>query len=236
MIDGLERFVRAIKAYTAPIKGVVFDMDGLLLDTEKIVQRTWTDVGTAFGYPDMGQQIYNTLGFNRERRKAYFYETYGPQWPDAEIVAACGVRFTEIVKTEGIPVKTGAKELMAYLKEKGIKIGLATSTSEEHAKAELEDSGLWDFFDGRIFGNMITHSKPAPEIYEKACQAIGVDPAEALALEDAPSGVESAYRAGLRVVMIPDMVQPTEKVRKMTFDVRENLLEVIELVDTNRSR
>jgi cystathionine beta-lyase len=234
--DGLDRLTRAIKAYTAPVKGVVFDMDGLLLDTEKLVQRVWTEVGTRFGYPDMGEQIYHTLGFNRQRRKAYFESVYGPEWPDADIVAACGVRFTEIVQTEGIPVKKGAKELLQHLKDKGIRIGLATSTSEEHAREELEGTGLWDFFDGRIFGNMITQSKPAPEIYEKACKAIGVDPAEAIALEDAPSGIRSAFAAGLRVIMIPDMVQPTEEVRALTFDVRESLLEVIELVDTNCSR
>lgn len=234
--DGLARLVRAIKGWTAPIKGVVFDMDGLLLDTEKLVQRVWTEVGTRFGYPDMGEQIYHTLGFNRQRRKAYFESVYGPEWPDADIVAACGVRFTEIEQTEGIPVKKGAKELLQHLKDKGIKIGLATSTSEEHAREELEGTGLWDFFDGRIFGNMITKSKPAPEIYEKACAAIGVNPAEAIALEDAPSGIRSAFAAGLRVIMIPDMVQPTEEVRALTFDVRESLLEVIELVDTNCSR
>ena len=232
--DGLKRLTRAIKAYTAPIKGVVFDMDGLLLDTEKIVQRTWTDVGTRFGYPDMGQQIYHTLGFNRERRKEYFESVYGPDWPDEKIVEACGVRFTEIVQTEGIPVKKGARELLQHLKNKGIKIGLATSTAEEHAREELEGTGLWDYFDGRIFGNMITKSKPAPEIYEKACQAIGVEPKDAIALEDAPSGVQSAYNAGLRVVMIPDMVQPTEEVGALTFAVKNNLLEVIELVDANR--
>ncbi|MBR4020732.1 MAG: HAD-IA family hydrolase [Firmicutes bacterium] len=226
--DGLQRLVRAVKAWTAPIKGVIFDMDGLLLDTEKIVQRTWTDVGSRFGYPDMGQQIYHTLGFNRERRKEYFESVYGPQWPDAEIVAACGVRFTEIVETEGIPVKKGAKELLQFLKDRGIRIGLATSTSEVHARQELEMGGLWDYFDGRIFGNMITKSKPAPEIYEKACRAIGVEPGEAIALEDAPSGVQSAYNAGLRVIMIPDMVQPAEEVRAMTWDVQESLLDVID--------
>lgn len=227
---------KGIKTHTAPIKGVVFDMDGLLLDTEKIVQRTWTDVGNRFGYPDMGEQIYHTLGFNRERRKTYFESVYGSDWPDADIVAACGVRFTEIVQTEGIPVKKGARELLQHLKDKGIKIGLATSTSEEHAREELEGTGLWDYFDGRIFGNMITKSKPAPEIYEKACKAIGVDPVHAIALEDAPSGVQSAYHAGLRVIMIPDMVQPKEEILAMTFAVRETLLEVIELVDTNFSR
>lgn len=236
LTDGLERLVKAVRAYTKPIQGVIFDMDGLLLDTEQIVKRTWTEVGTEFGYPDMGEQIYHTLGFNRERRKAYFYQKYGPKWPDAEIVEACGVRFGQIVTTEGIPVKKGAKELLQYLKDNGYKIGLATSTSEVHAKQELEMGGIWDYFDARIFGNMITNSKPAPEIYEKACAAIGLSPEVCLALEDAPAGVESAYRAGLRVVMVPDMVQPTEEVHKMTFDVRENLREVIELVDTNCTR
>jgi len=216
-----------------PIRGVVFDMDGLLLDTEQIVKRTWTDVGTSMGYPDMGEQIYHTLGFNRERRKAYFESVYGPEWPDEEIVRRCGIRFNEIVETEGIPVKKGAVELLKFLKAEGIKIGLATSTSEEHARQELEHAGLWDYFDGRVFGSMITHSKPAPEIYEKACTAIGVEPEFALALEDAPSGIKSAYSAGLRVIMIPDMVQPTEEIRQMTWDVRESLMEVIDIVKTH---
>lgn len=213
------------------IEGVVFDMDGLLLDTEQIVKRTWTDVGTAMGYPDMGEQIYHTLGFNRPRRKAYFESVYGPDWPDEEIVRRTVIRFNEIVESEGIPVKKGARELLAFLKEKGIKIGLATSTSEEHAKQELDEAGIWDYFDGRIFGSMVTKSKPDPEIYLKACAAIGVEPAHALALEDAPSGVEAAYRAGLRVIMIPDMVQPNDEVRKMTWDVQESLLDIIKILD-----
>lgn len=216
------------------IEGVVFDMDGLLLDTEQIVKRTWTDVGTAMGYPDMGEQIYHTLGFNRARRKAYFESVYGPDWPDEEIVRRTVIRFGEIVDAEGIPVKKGARELLTYLKETGIKIGLATSTSEEHARAELEHAGLWDFFDGRVFGSMIKNSKPAPEIYEKACKAIGVEPEYALALEDAPSGIQSAYNAGLRVIMIPDMVQPTEEVRAMTWDVKESLLDVIDVIRAHR--
>jgi len=124
-------------------------------------------------------------------------------------------------------------ELLKFLKAEGIKIGLATSTSEEHARQELEHAGLWDYFDGRVFGSMITHSKPAPEIYEKACTAIGVEPEFALALEDAPSGIKSAYSAGLRVIMIPDMVQPTEEIRQMTWDVRESLMEVIDIVKTH---
>ena len=87
-------------------------MDGLLLDTEKIVQRTWTDVGTKFGYPDMGEQIYHTLGFNRQRRKAYFESVYGPKWPDADIVAACGVRFAEIVRKMTFDVKESLLEVI----------------------------------------------------------------------------------------------------------------------------
>lgn len=220
-----------MKSRETPIEGVVFDMDGLLLDTEKIVQRTWTDVGTAFGYPDMGEQIYHTLGFNRARRKEYFRSVYGEDWPDEAIVNATVKRFTEIVETEGVPVKKGAHELMEVLRNKGIKIGLATSSSEEHAKAELQQAGLWEFFDGCIFGGMVTHSKPHPEVYQRACAAIGVEPSHALALEDAPSGIQSAYNAGLRVIMIPDMVQPTEEVRQMTWDVKESLLDIISLFE-----
>lgn len=213
------------------IEGVIFDLDGLLLDTERIVKRTWTDVGAKMGYPDMGEQIYHTIGFNRARRKVYFQSVYGKDFPHDEIVEMTVERFDEIAREEGIPVKPGASELLAFLKAKGLKIGLATSSSQEHAIAELKNAGLWGYFDGCIFGGMVSRSKPDKEVYEKACVAIGVEPQYALALEDAPSGIQSAYGAGVRVIMIPDLVQPTEAIRQLTWDVKPTLNDVIPVIE-----
>lgn len=209
------------------IKAAIFDMDGLIFNSERIVQRTWQDIGSQLSYQDMGEQIYNTIGFNRARRAEYFNKVYGEDFPYGLFVEKTASRFQEIVDAEGLPVKPGVRELMTALKERGIAIGLATSASGDYAQTSLEEAGLWKFFDGWVFGNMVTRSKPDPEVYIKACQAVGVSPEEAFALEDAPSGVISACAAGLRVIMVPDLVQPDEEIRAKAWMVKPSLAEVL---------
>lgn len=218
-----------MKRQTAPsLKAAVFDMDGLIFNSERIVQRTWQDAGEVLGYPDLGEQIYHTIGFNRARRAEYFKKVYGEDFPYALFVEKAAARFQEIVDTEGLPVKPGVRELMTALKENGISIGLATSASGDYAKASLEEAGLWHFFDGWIFGNMVPRSKPDPEVYIKACQAIEVLPEYAVALEDAPSGVISASAAGLRVIMVPDLVEPEQEIRAKAWMVKPSLTDVLD--------
>lgn len=209
------------------IKGLVFDMDGLLFDSERIVQRSWNAAGDDLGYPDIGGHIYHTVGFNRARREIYFKGVYGEDFPHDEFQEKAAVHFLEIVNREGMPVKPGARELLSFAKDQGLRLGVATSSSSDYAADNLKNAGLYDYFDGFIYGNMVTRSKPDKEIYEKACRIIGVDPKEAVALEDAPSGIASAYAAGLRPVMVPDLVKPDEETLKKVWLVRTSLLEVI---------
>lgn len=208
-------------------KAFIFDMDGLIFDSERIVQRSWNISGQMLGLGNVGEHIYYTLGLNRASRQKYYEENIREDFPFDEFSALTRKTFFEIVETEGLPMKTGVKEILGYAKERGIKVALATSSSRDYAMKCLKNAGIDIYFDGIVCGDMVSHSKPDPEIYMKACELAGVDPKDAVAFEDAPAGVEAAYRAGMKVVMIPDLVQPTGKVESMLWKKCETLLEVL---------
>ncbi len=217
------------------IKGLVFDMDGLLFDSERVVQKSWSAAGEELGYSDIGGQIYHTIGFNRKRRAEFFRKVYGESFPWDRFQEKAAKHFTEIVAGQGLPMKQGVREILKFAEERDLRVGLATSSSSEYALDNLRSGGIYDYFDGFVFGNMVTLSKPAPEIYEKACAAIGVEPSEAVALEDSPAGIASAYAAGLRPVMIPDLVEPDEETLSKVWLCRGSLLEVIPALEAELS-
>lgn len=210
------------------IKGFVFDMDGLLFDSERIVQRSWYAAGAELGYPDIGAQIYHTIGFNRARRAVYFKEIYGEDFPYEMFQEKAARSFMEIVDKEGMPMKPGVPELLNFARAQGMAVGLATSSSEDYARDSLHRAGIESYFDGLVSRNMVEKSKPNPEIYQKACAAISISPAEAIAFEDAPAGISSACAAGLRAVMIPDMVQPDEETLAKVWMIKGSLTEALE--------
>jgi len=207
-------------------KALVFDMDGLIFDSERIVQRSWNLSGQVLGLGNVGEHIYYTLGLNRASRKKYYEENIRRDFPFEEFTALTRRTFFEIVEREGLPMKPGVKEILTYGKENGMKLALATSSSRDYAMKCLREAGIDTYFDGIVCGDMVSHSKPDPEIYLRACELVGIQPEEALAFEDAPAGIEAAYRAGMKVVMIPDLVQPTEKVESMLWEKWETLLDV----------
>ena len=204
-------------------KAFVFDMDGLIFDSERIVQRSWNISGQKLGLGNVGEHIYYTLGLNRASRKKYYEENIREDFPFDEFSVLTRKTFFEIVDTEGLPIKEGVKDILKFGKDNGIKIALATSSSRDYAMKCLRDAGIDTYFDGIVCGDMVSHSKPDPEIYLRACELVNVDSKDAVAFEDAPAGVESAYRAGMKVVMVPDLVQPTEKVESMLWKKWETL-------------
>ncbi len=212
------------------IRALLFDMDGLLIDSERVVQDSWNVAGESLGYGKIGEHIYRTLGMNVTGRKEYFQETFGEEFPFEEFQALSRKAFFAVADTEGIPLKSGAKELINYAKQMGYKIGLVTSSRREYATETLKKAGIFQYFDGCIFGDMVIRSKPDPEIYEKGCKMLGEEPERCLAFEDAPAGVEAAYSAGIDVIMVPDLVQPNEETRMRVWKVLRSLDEAIELL------
>lgn len=208
-------------------QAVIFDMDGLMFDSERIVKLSWSAAGDVLGYKRLGDNIVNTLGMNVTARERYFKKTYGEDFPFGQFSDLTRTAFTEYVKVHGLPAKKGLYELLDYLKEKNYKTAVASSSREAHIMRNLKNAGLENRFDAVLNGGMVRESKPAPEIYEKTCEALKICPDQALVLEDAPGGVKAAHAAGIPVIVIPDMVQPDEKVLNMAVCRKASLLDVI---------
>lgn len=198
-----------------PLQAVIFDMDGLIFDSERIVQLSWDIAGERLGYGKLGANIYHTLGMNVARRKAYFAETYGSDFPFDTFRSYSRLAFREYVEQNGLPMKPGLTELLDFLHTARIRTAVATSSSHDYAIGNLTSAGLASSFDGFLSGNTVTHGKPAPEIYDKACRLIHVPASQAIALEDSPNGIRSAHAAGLIPIMIPDLIREAPEIEPL---------------------
>lgn len=216
------------------IKGVVFDMDGLMFDSERVVQLSWDQAGELMGLGKLGHNIYHTLGFNREKRKEYFKEKYGEEFPFEKFQELYRQCFQEYVRENGLPVKQGLHEILEFLKESQIPMAVATSSSQEHALGNLEKEGILGYFQAVITGNMVSRGKPWPEIYEKACRALDLPPEQVLALEDSYSGLRAAHTAGMITVMVPDLLTDSSCVDEILDGKMTSLLEVRDWIASMR--
>ena len=212
------------------VQGLVFDMDGLIFDSERVVQRSWNIAGKELGYERFGEYIYQTIGFNVTRRIRFFLETVGSDFPYEEFNIRTREIFCEIVDQEGLGIKPGAKELIIYAKKQGYRLAVATSSRREYAIRNLKESNLFHLFDGMVCGDMVQNAKPDPEIYLMASKLIGLAPQNCLALEDAPAGVRAAAAAGMPVIVIPDLVWPDDEIRALATFQLNSLNEVMELM------
>lgn len=213
------------------IEAIVFDMDGLLFDSERIVQRSWEEAGNQLGLEHMGETIYHTLGMNLAGRNHYFRNTIAKDFPCEEFAKQARIWFYKIVNEEGLPMKNGARKLLEYGKVNGYRMAIATSSRKEYALKNLKAAKIYDFFDAGVFGDMVQHAKPDPEIYLKACDSIGAAPANCIALEDAPAGIRAAYAAGMKPIMIPDLVAPTPEIEALLYETCDTLLGVIGILE-----
>ena len=216
------------------LDALVFDMDGLIFDSERVVQRTWNDAGEQLGYGKIGEHIYNTLGFNVKRRKEYFQGVFGQDFPMDDFNRITRARFQEIVAEEGLAMKPGVRELLNWAHSRDIKTAVATSSRRVYSTDLLKRADIWKLLDGAVFGDMVTNAKPDPEIYLTACSLIHAVPARSVALEDAPAGIRSAHAAGMIPVMVPDLVQPDEETLRLCAGKFESLLDVIPYLEDGR--
>lgn len=213
------------------IKAVIFDMDGLMFDTEKIGIRTWNKLSEELGYPKLHNLIYTCFGTNHNFKRKYFAEVLGENFP-YDLFVKREIEITgQTLKDEGVPHKEGLVELLEYLKNNNIRTAVATSTIYEPAVEHIKDAGVFDYFDAIITGDMTEKGKPHPDIYLKACEKLGVSPSDAMGLEDSYNGVRAIYSAGMKAVMIPDMVEPDDEMREKTFAIKKTLLDVISLIE-----
>ena len=209
-------------------KAVVFDMDGVLFDTERLCQDSWIEVANRRGLPDMEIIFPKCIGRNANDSKKIVLEAYGEDFAYEEFRQEASDWFWKYLEENGLPVKEGVRELLNWLKEQGWRIGLASSTRRSSVISHLEQAGIKDFFEEIITGDMVEHSKPLPDIYLLACRKLMVDPAETYAIEDSPNGIRSAYRAGMKPIMVPDLLSPDGEMEQLSTCIFSGLLDVLD--------
>ena len=209
------------------MKAVIFDMDGVLFDTEALCMQAWMAVAEKWGLPGMEEVFPQVIGLNRNDSRQIVFRAYGEDFDYPLFREQTGAWFQDYVEKNGLPVKPGVREILEWLKASPYKVGLASSTGEGAVRSHLEQTGLSEYFSILVTGDMVEHSKPQPDIYLLACERLGVEPGEAYAIEDSPNGIRSASSAGMRTVMVPDMIQPDEEMRRLSYIILGDLTQAL---------
>ncbi|MGN0988760.1 MAG: HAD family hydrolase [Eubacteriales bacterium] len=202
---------------------VIFDMDGLLFDTEILYLNKWFVAAERFGVKITKDQVIKSMGASREVMEKYFHELFGAEFLFQDAIKAISDLIVEDVEKNGLKIKKGFPELYTFLKKRGIKTALATSTGQARTELYLQKSGLTDAFDLVLCGESVSHGKPAPDIFLKAARALGAAPDRCMVLEDSANGILAASRAGMIPVCIPDLKQPSDEIRSKCYKVLSSL-------------
>lgn len=205
------------------LKGAIFDMDGLMIDTEKLYLKFWIQSAKDFGYDMKPEHVYAIRSMARKYSIPTLKGFLGEDCPTEEIRAHRTELMAEYINEHGLEVKKGLFELLYYLKGREIKMAVATATPRSRTTEYLEKIGAAKFFSAVICGDMVETGKPAPDIYLIAARELGLPPEECAAFEDSPNGIKAAHAAGCHAIMIPDMTQPDDEIKPLLSAVYENL-------------
>lgn len=199
------------------LKLAIFDMDGLIFDTERLYRDIWKPIMKEDGYILEDEIYLSLLGCTNERCKRIMAEHYGEDYPYDRYVAMVRAKLNDMADKGEIPVKEGIPELLEYLKNNDIKCAVASSTQSEYVRSYIKNAGLADFFDVVIGGEQVKKSKPEPDIFLKACELTEVVPEEALVFEDSENGIRAALNGNIRVICIPDLKEPQKNLKERLF-------------------
>ena len=214
--------------------GVLFDMDGVVLDTEKLYARFWREAAAALGYSMSYEQALGMRSLSNTAGQAQLESYFGKGVSRAEFRAKRIELMDAYIAVNGVDLKPGIRDLLDYLDAKGIPAAITTSSPVERVQRYLGPHGLLNRFQRLCSGAEVPRGKPEPDIYLYGAACLGVKPEVCLAIEDSPAGVLSAYRAGCMAVMVPDLDQPDEETEKLLFAKADSLTDVIELIEKCR--
>ena len=213
-----------------PIRGVLFDLDGVVIDTEKLYTRFWMEAARDLGHPMTLDQALQLRSLGKVPSQAKLDAFFGPVL-DYDTLRSRRIELMEaFIAEHGVEEKPGIRELLARLKEKKIPCAITSSSSVPLIRRHLGNLGLLDGFTALCSGKDVPHGKPAPDIYLSGAATLGVNPENCLAIEDSPAGIESAWRAGCMAVIVPDQDQPGEEILSRCFAKADSLIDVMELI------
>lgn len=212
------------------IKGVIFDMDGVLFDTEKLYERFWIEAASRYGFTMTTEDVASVRSTDANLARRILKERLGETFNYDEIKRLRIRLMQDFTRSNGIEVMEGVPALLSYLKSEKILTALATVSNRQRAEEFLKQGGVAQYFDYIVAGDMVTKCKPDPEIYQKAAEELGLSCSDCIAVEDSYNGVRSAYAAGCKVIMVPDRDVPDEEMRKKCYCIVENCGQIIEYI------
>lgn len=207
------------------IRGVIFDMDGLLLDTEAMYLKAWPPVGEMMGLSITEALAYDTIGLGAKETEEVFQAQLGAAFTLKRARPLIGQWIIDYVAQNGLAVKPGVWELIELLRRRSIPLGVGSSNTQRNVQAFLEEAKLLSYFDTIITADLVERAKPAPDIFLQAAKNLGLHPAQCIVFEDSPTGVEAAHAAGCVPVMVPDLLQPCEVTKARCFRIISSLEE-----------
>lgn len=209
-------------------QGIIFDMDGLMIDSERIINRAVIRAGLEMGLTGIEKISLLTIGTNHARTREIYTESFG-EFDYDRLMELKHRYIDEIIGNNGFPPKSGIHELLEKVTQKGYMTAVGSSTREWAVKDSLEKIGVRKYFDIYVCGDMGLRSKPHPDIFLSCAEKMGVAPENCFVLEDSINGIKAAYSAGMKPVMIPDMLPPTEEIIPMLYALKNSLFEAAEL-------
>ena len=214
-----------------PIRGVLFDMDGVVIDSERLYTRVWMAAAADLGFPMTLEQALQLRSLGRTPGQKKLESFFGPD-VRYDAIRARRIELMDVYIAEhGVDEKPGIRALLAYLKENGIPCAITSSSSIPVIGQHLGNLGLLDYFTALRSGKDVPKGKPEPDIYLEGAAAIGVEPECCLAIEDSPAGLEAAWRAGCMGVFVPDQDQPDEVTLSRCFVKADSLFDVMEVIE-----
>jgi HAD superfamily hydrolase (TIGR01509 family) len=211
---------------TRDLGAVIFDMDGLMLDTERLAPLAWSDAAQAIGVEFDMALLPCMVGRNFQDCQAIVVDRYGIEYPTADLMRAWHVAYDAIVARDGIALKPGLLDLLEWLERENIPKAVATSTRRDRAQAKLEHTGLLPRFHALVGGDEIGRGKPAPDIFLLTAERLAQSPAACIVLEDSEPGVRAALAAGMTPIMVPDLHPPSPELLALEPLVLASLAEV----------
>lgn len=209
------------------IDAVVFDMDGLMFETEKLWLDATIKTNEVYGYDVPPELIISCMGLRKDKIDIRMKEALGQDFDPVRYRELNKIFMKKDVEENGLKKKKGLIDLLDFLKTKNVKIAVASSSSMERIINRFKEANLSaDYFDYIIGGDMVVEPKPSPQIYLNACKVLGIEPKYAIALEDSESGIKSAHAAGMKAILIPDLKPASKEVEALAYKKYDNLAEV----------